>query len=294
VVVEMSARVLFLSARFLLLTLLSYFCALSVNSLVAMWLTLPPSTLQREGALTSPPVQQKLPLSAYAIIHTKDIFNAVKAPVPKEGPAVVAHNGTFKLWGTAIRDRDDAFAIIEDQSSRAQGLYRKGQTIAPGVTLVQVDWDRVIIEREGRPETLVLPTDAPAPPPTQVAKAALTLPSDAATGVSQVAPDTFQLDRQEVDRAMSNLNEIFTQVRAVPYSTPDGVTQGFRLFSIKAESLIDRLGLKNGDIVQRVNGIEVSDPSTAFTLLQDLQGYSQVRVDVLRNHQPVTLSYEIR
>jgi general secretion pathway protein C len=66
------------------------------------------------------------------------------------------------------------------------------------------------------------------------------------------------------------------------------------LFAIKAESLIDRLGLKNGDIVQRVNGIEISDPSTAFSLLQDLQGHSQVRVDVLRNHQPVTLSYEIR
>ncbi|MEW6298400.1 MAG: type II secretion system protein GspC, partial [Thermodesulfobacteriota bacterium] len=74
----------------------------------------------------------------------------------------------------------------------------------------------------------------------------------------------------------------------------DGVPQGFRLFSIKVDSLIDRLGFKNGDIVQRVNGVEVTDPSTAFTLLQDLQGHSQVRVDVLRNHQPVTLSYEIR
>jgi general secretion pathway protein C len=294
VVVEMHSRVLFFSARFLFLTLFSYFCALSVNSLVAMWLTLPPAALQREGALTSPPVQQRLPLSAYAVIHTKDIFNAVKAPAPKEGLAVTVHNGVFKLWGTAMRDHDNAFAIIEDQSSRAQGLYREGQTIAPGVTLVQVDWGQVIIEREGRQETLVLPTDTSSPPSTQVAKAPPASQSDAATGVSQVAPDTFQLDRQEVDRAMTNLNEIFTQVRAVPYSTPDGITQGFRLFSIKAESLIDRLGLKNGDIVQRVNGIEISDPSTAFTLLQDLQGYSQVRVDVLRNHQPVTLSYEIR
>jgi general secretion pathway protein C len=66
------------------------------------------------------------------------------------------------------------------------------------------------------------------------------------------------------------------------------------LFSIKPQSLIDRIGLKNGDIVQRVNGVEISDPSTAFGLLQELQGHSQVRVDVLRNHQAVTLSYDIQ
>jgi len=108
-----------------------------------------------------------------------------------------------------------------------------------------------------------------------------------------VAQGAFQVDRREVDHALENLNDLFTQARAVPYADGNGA-QGFRLFSIKPQSLIERLGLKNGDIVQRVNGVEISDPSTAFSLLQDLQGHSQIRVDVLRNRQPVTLSYEIR
>jgi general secretion pathway protein C len=66
------------------------------------------------------------------------------------------------------------------------------------------------------------------------------------------------------------------------------------LFSIKPQSLVDRIGLKNGDVVQRINGVEISDPSPACGLLQKLHGYAQVRVDVMRNHQPVTLSYDIQ
>ena len=93
---------------------------------------------------------------------------------------------------------------------------------------------------------------------------------------------------------MNNLNELFTQARAIPYSSPDGEAQGFRLFSIKPQSLVDRIGLKNSDIVQRINGVEISDPSPAFGLLQKLHGHAQVRVDVMRNHQPVTLSYDIQ
>jgi len=293
-VVVVGSRGLFISARFLLLALLSYFSALAVNSVVAAWLTLPPSALQSEESLPPPTTRFTPPLSSYTIVYTRDIFNSVKALVQTEAPVVATNNSAFKLWGTAVREHERAFAIIEDQSTHAQGLYREGETVAPGVTLVQVGWDQVTLERNGRRETLTLPTDAPSTPTQPVVITATPALHQDQDGVHQVAQDTFQIDRREVDHAMENLNDLFTQVRAVPYADGNGATQGFRLFSIKPQSLIERLGLKNGDIVQRVNGVELSDPSTAFSLLQDLQGHSQVRIDVLRNRQPVTLSYEIR
>jgi general secretion pathway protein C len=229
-------------------------------------------------------------------VYTRDIFNSVKASPqnPSESVAVANNMGPLKLWGTALGDTERAFAIIEDVGARVQGLYHEGDTILPGVTLMEVRWDRVVIERNGRRETLILPTQLPvanSPPPVL---ATAPSSSEGQESVRQVAQDSFQIDRREVDQAMNNLNELFTQARAVPYTSPEGDSQGFRLFSIKPQSLIDRIGLKNGDIVQRVNGVEISDPSTAFGLLQELQGHSQVRVDVLRNHQAVTLSYDIQ
>lgn len=293
VVAGVDFRALLFGARLSLLTLLVYCCAVSVNSLVALWLALPPPSLQHEQTQGAPPAPRVLPLSSYAVIYNRDIFHAVKASAQTTG-VIPTGQGPLRLLGTAVRNHGEAFAIIEDHTTQLQGLYRKGQTIAPGVTLVQVEWDRAIIEREGRRETLLLPTEPASPGAARGVKVSAPSLDTPAAGVSQVAPDTFHIARQEVERAMANLNDIFTQVRAVPYTTPDGVPQGFRLFSIKVDSLIDRLGFKDGDIVQRVNGVEVTDPGTAFALLQDLRGSSQVRVDVLRNHQPVTLSYEIR
>jgi general secretion pathway protein C len=295
-VVVRGAKILFFSARLLLFTLFSYFCALAVNSVVAMWLTLPPTALLQESNSPTHPAAPKPPLASYAVVYTRDIFNSVKAPPqgPTEATAVASNNGPLKLWGTALGDNQRAFAIIEDLSVHAQGLYHEGDVILPGVTLVEVRWDRIVIERNGRRETLTLPTLPPSvdTPPSVMATAPA--PSDGQESIRQMAQDSFQIDRREVDHAMNNLNELFTQARAVPYSSPEGDAQGFRLFSIKPQSLIDRIGLKNGDVVQRVNGVEISDPSTAFGLLQELQGHAQVRVDVLRNHQAVTLSYDIQ
>jgi general secretion pathway protein C len=295
-VVVARMRLLFFAVRILLLTSLAYFCALSINSVVATKLALPPSSLQPEDLSPPPPPQPKPLLSAYAIISTRDIFNSVKASTPSGDTtlAATANIANLKLLGTATGLRDHAFAIFEDQTTRTQLLYREGEPISPGVQLIQVGWDRVTIDREGQRETLLLPRESSPSIPSSPVTPVSTTAQDNANGVRQVAPDTFHIDRRAVDHAVSHLSDLFTQVRAVPYTSQGGATQGFRLFSIKADSLIERIGLKNGDIVQRVNGVEITDPSTAFTLLQDMQGRSQVRVDVLRNHQPTTLSYEIR
>lgn len=295
--VVVGVRVLLLSARVSLLTGLAYFCALSVNTVVATKLALSPSVPQRHETSFSRTPQTKPPLSSYAIVYVRDLFNSTKAPTTHEGTALVAatSNANIRLLGTATSMQDRAFAIVENQTTRTQGLYREGDLVAPGITLVQVGWDRITIERDGKRETLLLPKDLPAisgqPPTVPISTLASQSTSE---GVRQLAQDSYQIDRREVDHAINNLSELFTQVRAVPYSLQEGVVQGFRLFQIKPDSLIDRIGLKNGDVIQRVNGVEISDPSTAFQLLQDLQGHPQIRVDVLRNQQPTSLSYEIR
>ena len=290
--------ILFFGARTLILALLAYWSAVAVNSLTTMALSLPPSALYSENAPILSEPQANLPFSAYAIIARRDIFHSVKSPDGTDLPTATASKasgGPLKLWGTAVHGEHPAFAILEDQKTRTQGLYREGDEIMPGVTLATVQWDRVILDRKGRKETLLLPTDV-TPPASSQRPTLQRFPSGQRStgGIQQVATDSYNVERNEVERAMENLSDLFTKVRAIPYASDDGAVNGFRLFAIKAKSLIDRLGLKNGDIVRRVNGVDIADPSTAFSLLQDLPGLSQVSVDVLRNHQPVTLSYQIQ
>ena len=298
VVVVVSGSVLFVGTRAILLALISYWSAMAVNSFAAMALALPLSAPYSHAQPILQKPKGQLPFSSYAVIAQRDIFHSVKAPdsaSPSARTVSSGSTGPLKLWGTAVHGETPAFAILEDQKTHVQGLHREGAEISPGVILAKVEWDRVIVARDGRQETLLLPTDATRPSASKPsASLRLQLQQPKVGGIQQISEDVYQVDRNEIEHAMENLGNLFTKVRAVPYASDDGEINGFRLVSIKAKSLVDRLGLKNGDIVRRVNGVDIADPSTAFSLLQDLPGLSQVSVDVVRNHQPVTLSYKIQ
>jgi general secretion pathway protein C len=284
-------RALFLSARLFLLALVAYFGALAINSLIAMQLTSPVQSLYRKEPLRQKD-KARQPLSHYAVIYTRDIFNSVKSLAQNEGVSSPT-NGTLplRLRGTAAGANGGAFAIIEDLSSRTQGLYQEGDTVTSEVKLVKVEWDRVIVQHHGIEQAFVLPKESSSSTPVTAAVPAAA--SSSAAGIHRVSQDSYLVDRREVEYAMEHLNEIFTQVRAVPY-LQDGAAQGFRLFAIKSGSVFSRMGLKNGDIVQRVNGVELTDPTTALSLLQDLQGQAQIQLDLMRKDQPATLRYEVR
>jgi hypothetical protein len=71
-------------ARILLLTGLAYSCALSVSTVVATKFAPPPAVSQRQETASSSTPQTKPPLSSYAIVYTRDIFNSTKAPTATE------------------------------------------------------------------------------------------------------------------------------------------------------------------------------------------------------------------
>ena len=74
-----------------------------------------------------------------------------------------------------------------------------------------------------------------------------------ANGIRQVGDNRYLVDRGEVDHSIENLSTVVTQMRAVPY-LKDGKSLGFRVFNIRSGSLFERMGLKNGDVIQAVNG----------------------------------------
>ena len=111
--------------------------------------------------------------------------------------------------------------------------------------------------------------------------------------IRKTADNKFVIDRREVEKTVENLNEVFTQARAVPFFQ-DGKTVGFRVFAIKPGSVFEKVGLQNGDVIQRVNGVELTDPTKAISLFTELQNEGHIALDLQRNKQAKSFSYEIR
>src|SRR5262249_3532435 len=149
-------------------------------------------------------------------------------------------------------DGREARAVIEDTTTHQQELYRVGDRVA-GARVAAIDWDRVTLDGARGEEVLELSPPATAPAgdaPVQTAA----LASDGR--IRRTGENAFIVDRRELAGAVDNMSGLMTQLRAVA-EVQDGRPAGFRLFQIRDDSLFARLGLRNGDVVQRVNGAPV-------------------------------------
>ncbi len=278
----------------LLLALAAYSASSIVGTALAARLIPPPDV-----DISPPPapleIEPAKPANYYAVIPKRDIFNSAKptpAPVVAEKPDAAPTQLKLKLWGTAVFDKGNSFSIIEDLGARKQGVYGINETVPGNATVKAISWDRVILSHNGRDEILELEEAKNTAGPHPAMAAAPAAPG-AASGIQQVSENEFTVPKSEVDSALENMSQLFTQIRAVPHFE-GGQSIGFRLFAIRRGSLFDRIGLKNGDIIRSINGNEMTDPSKAMALLQELREASNLDVDITRNQQPQKLTYNIQ
>lgn len=284
----------------ILLALAAYSASAIVGTVLSARLSEAPKV---DISAPPPPIPQQStkPKSYYALIHKRDIFNSAK-PVEEvavtEEPVKIT-DLRLKLWGVALRGKDDSYAIIEEDKKREQGVYKVGAEVPGGAVVKSVEWDRVILVVSGKDEILEIEdglTGGPRTAPSRFGSSGAsrtTKPKATIKGVEVVSDTEYVVDREEVDNALENMSQLFTQIRAVPHFE-GGESTGFRLFAIRRGSIFDKIGLKNGDIIRNINGQAMNDPTRALALLEELRESTDLTVSVTRNRKDRTLNYTVR
>jgi general secretion pathway protein C len=175
---------------------------------------------------------------------------------------------------------------VLDSPANPQSFYRLNEKLPDGSRIVKVKRDSVSLKREDGSITVLEMVDD-----TKIVMATPT--ANASSGVRQLSKDKWMLDQREVAASSENMSQILTQARALPYMEA-GKTVGFRISEIVAGSIYEKIGIKNGDVIQKVNAQDVDDPGKFFQLYQGLKEEKNITIDLMRNGQRQTLSYEIR
>jgi type II secretory pathway component PulC len=153
--------------------------------------------------------------------------------------------------------------------------------------ILEVRQDGVVIENlgTGRMEFLAFPaaTSSPAVPHALLRGVSPAAPAD------QVTPDPTEIS---VGRYLANLPELLESALATPRYR-DGVNSqrvidGFEIGQVKAGGAADQLGLRNGDVIQEVNGQLLDGMATVMRLFEQIQTLPRMKVTVLRNGQKLT------
>lgn len=238
-------------------------------------------TVPADGTTAATPAPAAIPpLDAYSVIAARDVFNPAATPEPL--------TDGLRLWGIGLHGTA-AHAVIEDGTTHRQELYRVGDEIR-GARVAAITWDQVTLARGDVEATLEIgPTttataDAPSQPDAT--------PSESAR-IRRTGGDAWIVDRREITGAVDNMSGLLTQLRAVA-EVQDGRPAGFRLFQMKDDSIFRRLGLENGDVVQRINGSTVADPGSLLAFLQRLRSEPRVALDIVRGGNARTLVYDLR
>ncbi len=245
------------------------------------------------------------PYEKYASILERNLFNpgerglkllplaaqkAPGSPASKGSPGFSP--GGYLLVGTITGPQGKSWAILQERGSRKQQIYRIHGNLEGG-KILSISRNEIQIDRGGEKETLRLSEDEKkaTPPP---AAAALSPPlSRKGEEVKKVSANRYVVNREDVAAAVGNVNQFMTQARLKPHFEMDRPA-GYSVSEIVPGSLMEKLGLKNGDIVKKVNGTSITRPEEIMQAYAQLQRDSNIEVEVERAGRSETLRYEIR
>jgi hypothetical protein len=121
----------------------------------------------------------------------------------------------------------------------------------------------------------------PLPPP-------IPLPAD----ITQTAPNTYRIKRWVIDEFTSYLPWALGLAQTEVVHQGDDIL-GWRLHRIAAGSPLHRAGLRDGDVLRRINATNVTTPAVVRSLISSLLDDSSATVKITRNGVTKTLTYNV-
>jgi type II secretion system protein C len=282
--------------------LASYFSILLIQDRIV---ALPQANAARKSpppaAIASEPYDRYSPVTERNIFSPEDRGQKLLPLVDKRSPIPAGANaganrgsspGNYILMGTITGPGGHSWAILQEKGSRKQQFFRMHGNVDGG-RIVKVSRDQIQIEREGKREILTLSVEKTASRP---AGKLLPPPRPAHSKgpeVKRLSANRFLVNREDVTAAVGNINQFMTQARLRPHFEM-GKPSGYAVSEVVPGSLMEKLGLKNNDIIKKVNGLLVTRPEEVMQAYAQLQRDSNIEVEVERGGRTEVLRYEIR
>jgi general secretion pathway protein C len=277
--------------RFAFIVVITFFSAKLVSLLIAhkyLPLELPQKLSSASSYTPSLSADEQVNIQA---ILSRNIFDseARKRVVDRTvstGGEIVPSTLPVELLGTIVfRNVKFSVALIRDRNSQKSEYYAVGQNLETA-TVVKIERFRVILDNGGRLESLELKAGQS----TLTPKAFSPTPRGE---IEDVNSNTKVIPQSVIDDVLANFGQVLTQARMIPNNTDDKKIDGFKIFQIKPDSIYEKLGLKDNDIIKRVNGQDLDNFEKATGLLTALRNEKTISIDIVRNGTKVNYTYEI-
>jgi len=179
-------------------------------------------------------------------------------------------------------------AIILSRTTGKQKAYMVGDVIQYGVSVHSIGVSFVVVDNNGSLEKLLLHQRAV--PSLKAIHAKTTIP----VAVAQPAFSKKQrmITRSYIQEQKSNITKLLTQALVTPHYT-DGDQDGFMINNIVNGSFYQKIGLKNSDVLRKVNGRVLTGVTQGVLMYRELSNANAIDLEIMRGGQIIPVHYKL-
>lgn len=289
------------------LVVITFFSAKSLNRWLAYrYFPLDVNTELSSGVRPSPPVRNaQIDIGR---ILSRNLFDssANDRTAPSAAPQIDESeirpsNISADLMATVVFENPRySVALVRNRTKNESDYYGTNDSLL-NTRIVRIERFRVILNNEGRLESLELQgaranieTQPSLPVRSTPTLRQRSVPNQNELEFEQIGPGRFLVPQSTLDGLLADLPSILRDARAIPNVGSDNKIEGFRVVEIRPDSIYDRLGLQNGDVVMRVNNDELNSVEKGMSLFTALRNEKSISIDIVRNGSRLNYTYEIR
>ncbi|CAM3723728.1 type II secretion system protein GspC [Vibrio aquimaris] len=220
-----------------------------------------------------------------ADLQNSHLFGRYQANAPAVKKKVVTEAPKSRLSVVLVgvvtsSEEGKNLAVVSNRGQQA--TYGIGETLeGTRATVVEVLYDRIIVDNSGRNETVMLEglkyTKDPQPQPkSQSVKA-------------EVSADKLDEIRTVIRK---DPKQIFQYVR-MSQMKRDGEVIGYRLSPGRDKELFESAGLKPGDVATQINGQSLSNPAAMGEIFKNMSSLTELNLTVERDGQSFEIYIEL-
>jgi type II secretion system protein C len=234
--------------------------------------------LPNEGVTLS--AQEPYPV-AYQRVDFKNMLPKYKATNTKnqeEKSAFSINNMVLKgLYGSGSY----GYAIVAPKSTPSSTEIIAVGEVYKGYKLQTIEFDKVTFSKNNKKYVLYL----------EVSK--IDNYENMVTKVSKPSSDEPKLiEKKDIKYYSKNPNMFWKEI-GIDEHMVDGKLSGFTITRLKKGSKLELLGLKKGDLLIKVNNMELNSLKTVVKLYEKLDTLKEINLVFLRNNQEMEINYEI-
>lgn len=267
----------------LAITLLSYEATDLFYKIISIPLSKQTTAIKSNEASFAKDNREHHQLQDYSIIIERNLFlTTMKTAGGNESSGGIfdsdQKNVDFDLKGTVACNSSFGFIVLEEHGSRKQKLYKLGDKIGSN-KLTKITRNTATLKNEEREIILKIK---------ETMEGSL-LPNSPATGRGNAAAG-FNPNMKVVNENFHHMEAIMNQAVVRPFMNK-GVQEGYIISNIVPNSLYEKAGLQNGDIIIDVNNNRMQNANDILQVLNSIQSGGSMELNIKRNGKTETINY---